>query len=154
MSQLINTLNQIESLIQKYNPDELERVKALPDLTPKQIEEKLSCLPYKVPVEIVDLYRWHHSGHKCFVHLLDIWQFFDLDEAISTALNWNKSNFLNMSAFPVFSVEDVIYWTVGNTEQQNLAPIWSNDESTFPPNPDAISLTVFFEEKIEQLGFK
>lgn len=48
----------------------------------------------------------------------------------------------------------VMYWTVGSQEQQDMAAIYSNDEGTFPPSPDAPSLTAFFENTVKQLRLK
>jgi hypothetical protein len=153
-TQLINTLNQIESLIQQYKLDKLAPAKVCLDLTSEQIEEKLSCLPYKVSLEVIDLYQWCHSGRKPFFHLLDIY-LLDVDEAISTAITWNESGYLNMIAFPLFSDEDGgVYWTVGSDSQQQISPVWSNDEAEFPPTADAISLKALIEEKFKQLELK
>lgn len=158
MSQLTEILNLIESWVQKYNSDELRRVKMRPGLTIEQIEEKLVGQPYKLPREIIELYQWHNGGHESFLPSpdggYDLQTFLYLDEAISTAIDWNDSVFPNMNAFPLFSVEDVIYWTVGSFEQQDLAPIYSGDDGEFPSSPDAASLTIFLEKQVKRLRFK
>ncbi|MGM3308483.1 hypothetical protein ACSQ6I_21325 [Anabaena sp. WFMT] len=158
MSQLIKLLRLVESWVQQYNSDELAQVKMRPGLTVQQIEEKLSGLPYKLPREIVELYQWHNGGHESFLPSpdggYDLQVFFYLDEAISTAMDWNDGIFPNRNAFPLFSVEDVIYWTVGSEEQQELAPIYSSDDAELPSHPDATSLTAFLENNVKRLRFK
>lgn len=156
MSQLTEILNLIESWVQQYNADAIRWVKMRPGLTIGQIEKKLEGLPYKLPREILELYQWHDGGKPSFLPFPDSYEqeFFDLNEAISIAMDWNRSVFPNMNAFPLFSVEDVIYWTLGSEKQQNAEPIYSSDEGEFPSSPNALSLTAFLENEIERLRFE
>lgn len=62
MSQLTEILNLIESWVQKYDSDELRRVKMHLGLTIEQREEKLLGQPYKLLREIIELYQWHNSA--------------------------------------------------------------------------------------------
>jgi hypothetical protein len=159
MSRLSHILNLLELWIQQYELTQFERMKMFPILTPKQIEEKLTRLPYKLPKEIIELYEWLYNGHKIVLSLSNYSQeyqaFLDLDRPISIVIDWNSSNlFPGRNVFPFLSREDVIYWTVGSDKQQELAKIYSNDEAEFPSEPDAMSLSEFLETEVERLRLK
>jgi hypothetical protein len=150
MSQLTQILNSIEVWLQQNRLSDLERFKTRLILTPDRIREKVDILSYKLPKEVIELYNWLHSGHKLFLTMPDgnfnRQSFLDLDRAISLSTDWeNAGIFLGMKVF------DSIYWTVGSEYQQDVAPIYSNDEAEFPSKPDAESLTIFLVQEFERL---
>lgn len=155
MSQIVQILNFIELWLKQNKPNELEQVEMRSFLMPEQIEQKVAVLPYKLPKEIVELYQWLHSSHRLFLSMPDgdfnCQGFLNLDEAISLSMDWNNSVFPNMNVFPLLSVSDAMYWTVGSDKQQDIAPIYSNDYAEFPSEPDVESLTAFLLQEVERL---
>ncbi|KJH71932.1 SMI1/KNR4 family protein [Aliterella atlantica] len=160
MSQPTQILNSIELWLQQNRASDLEQFGTRPILTPKQIEEKIAILPYKLPKEVIELYKWLHSGHELFLTMpdgnFDRQMFLNLDRAISLSIDWENSGvFTGMRTFPLITdVYDAIYWTVGSNNQQDVAPIYSNDEATFPSTPDAENLTAFLTHEFERLQSK
>jgi hypothetical protein len=160
MSQLTQILNSIELWLQQNRSSDLERFGTRLILTPEQIEEKIARLPYKLPKEVIELYEWLHSGHEVFLTMpdgnFDRQTFLNLDQAISLSIDWGNSGmFSGIRIFPLITnVYDAIYWTVGSDEQQDVAPIYSNDEATFPSTPDAETLTAFLTHESERLQSK
>jgi hypothetical protein len=157
MSRTTQILNSIELWLQQNRPIDLERFGTRPILTPEQIEEKIAILPYKLPKEVIELYEWLHSGHKLFLIIpdgnFDMQSFLHLDRAISLSIDWENSGvFVGLRTFPLLTdVYDAIYWTVGSDTQQDIEPIYNNDEAKFPSKPDADSLTSFLMQEFERL---
>lgn len=160
MSKLTQILNSIELWLQQNRSSDLKRAGTRPILTPEQIEEKIAILPYKLPKEVIELYKWLHSGHELFLAMpdgnFDMQIFINLDQAISLSIDWENSGiFSGMRTFPLIAyVYSAIYWTVGSDNQQDVAPIYSNDEATFPSTADAETLTAFLTQEFERLQSK
>lgn len=76
--------------------------------------------------------------------------FLSLSEAVEIALDWNTEVFPNMNIFPLFSVEEVMYWIVGSEALQDTLPIYSGDiDPSF--TQQATSLTAFLENGFAKL---
>jgi cell wall assembly regulator SMI1 len=63
MTDLTNALNRIFAWIEKHNPKSVIGFQA--GLSSAEIEEKLSFLPFCVPEEVPELYRWR-DGNKMY----------------------------------------------------------------------------------------
>lgn len=114
MSQITEILNLTESWVQQCKSDELVYINLLPGLTSEQIEAEVARLPYRLPREITELYRWHNGdGQGAFLPFPNYWYpsqvFYSLSEAVSAALHWNDRIFPNMNVFPLFQVEEFKY---------------------------------------------
>jgi hypothetical protein len=157
MSQLTQILDSIEAWLKQNRLEDLERFGTRPILTDAQIKKKVEILPCQLSKEVIELYDWLHNGHELFLAIPDgnfnRQTFLDLDQAISLSIDWeNAGIFLGMKIFPLITqVYDAIYWTVGSENQQDAAPIYSNDEAQFPSKPDSESLTQFLAQEFERL---
>ncbi|NJM46226.1 MAG: SMI1/KNR4 family protein [Alkalinema sp. RU_4_3] len=153
MSQLLEMLNRIDSWVEKNAEFESDM---RPGLTLEQIEEKLVGLPYKMPREIIELYTWRNGARNgSFLPDPDgeygIQEFYSLGEAISVAADWDEHVFPKMNAFPLFSQEGAMYWTVVSDVQQELALIYSCDDGMFPATPDYESFADFLSAIVKRL---
>jgi hypothetical protein len=152
MSQILKTLNRIESWVHENAEFQFSM---RPGLTLDQIAEQLSDLTYKIPQEIIELYRWHDGGSTPFLPMPDgeygIQEFFSLGGAIAIAEDWDKDLFPKRNAFPLFSQEGSMYWTIGSEVQQESALIYSCDDGMFPDKPDYESLAEFLSAILKRL---
>jgi len=71
MSDLINALNRIMAWLEEYSPASASRFK--PGLSPKEVEDRISKLPFKVSEEVYELYSWRNGDESYIVQYLDIY---------------------------------------------------------------------------------
>lgn len=126
MSTLSEALESISTWVQKHFPDS----QALqPGLSSETIQEEVSDLPFELPIEVIELYLWRNGGRLDFLPYFrgrggheEIHTFFSLEEAVTTAKEWNNG------WFPLFDTDGVIFFFIGSKEKQRTSLIFCNDE--------------------------
>ena len=78
MTELTNALNRILAWLEEHRPKATEGFQ--PGLSSAEIEEKLSSLPFCVPEEVCELYRWR-NGDELYGMIFGYLWFLDLDKA-------------------------------------------------------------------------
>jgi hypothetical protein len=150
MSSLINALRSITPWYQ--NPERSRPSHYPAGLSLNEIEQKLAILPFRLPVEVYEIYQWCDGGENPTVvdeypsgilqasdipyHeyniLIALAQFFDLDTAISLWLRGDQEAGRGAGRepslqFPLMHHENGIIVVVGSQEQQESSPVWDVD---------------------------
>lgn len=163
MSSLTEILNQIKLLVIKHDKSKdkyllsADFVSSREKLTWEKIQSKLNNLSYTIPNEVIEFYLWLNDNERVkkastLFHDFDM-GIFPLDEAILLQKEFIET-FGSKNVFPLFSQDEVIYWTVVSKEEVKKAVIYSNDGPFFPNSPDAHSLAEFFEKELKRLRRK
>jgi hypothetical protein len=147
MSNLTELLNQIDRWVWQCNSN---AAVMSPGLPLSEIQTKLDLLPFELPSEVIELYQWRNGGQYSFLPCpeggYDLQNFLSLDDAISIAQDLNRAK--STYDFPLFYLEDILYWTQGSSEKQELAVIYCHHNSSKPDYP---SLTAMMEKELERL---
>lgn len=130
---LINCLERIFNWLKQNAPSYAEGF--LPGLSYEEIEEKVSNLPFKLPEEVYNLYRWR-NGTNSPAMIFVYHYFWHLDMALeissdcvndplSQEFRQERGNPLYL--FPIFEYEGEYFAILGQTEQVETAPVYHID---------------------------
>lgn len=158
MSKLTQMLDLIHQWVQQQHESEsyCQLIKPRPGLILEKIQTLMNGKPFHLPREIIELYQWGNGSDYFSLPYPDgdysIQSLFSLGEALGIAEEWNNEFFQDISVLPLFSVEDVYYWTVVSQQQRDTAPIYANDEPVMiPDSPSHPSLTAMIESVFADL---
>jgi hypothetical protein len=147
MSKLTELLTQIDRWVWQYSPC---AAVMSPGLSLSEIQVKIDSLPFELPSEVIELYQWRNGGKYSFLPCpeggYDLQNFLSLDDAISRSQDLNQDE--ATYSFPLFSLEDILYWTPVSSDKHELAVIYYRDNSSGPDYP---SLTAMMQKEIERL---
>ena len=135
----------------------------------KEIDEIVKEYPFKLPVEVYELYqrgnginlpiglgRDYNSFSNYFGYLGQFTTWFSLEEAMELYQNltnsYIKNGKLDSNIFPIFSNEICTYVVRGNKEQQETSPIFAINEAleTYQVCPSVSILMLAHLETIEK----
>lgn len=159
MSKVPELLNQIIEWVQQYNSEEWHKVDLAPGLTREQIQNYCAGQPFVLPTEILELYQWRNgTGYGSLFPSAeggyDEQEFYSLGSGLSLGEEWEQDYCPGTHLLALFAFEGTYYWTVLPETQQELAPIYFNDEPDFAVTSLAYpSLEAMLEKKLDRLKF-
>ena len=134
MSQLTDSLNQIQAWLEENFPQAAETI--TPGLTLSEIESKIEALPFSLPEEFYELYQWSRGNSlNTKTIYTDI---FSADDATSlNSLEYAMEvfpdfvdededcavNYIGKPLFPIFGSDATFHCIVGDWEDKTPSPI-------------------------------
>ncbi len=129
MSALTNALNRIMAWLQQNSP--ICASGFLPGLSPKEVEQKLGELPFRVPQEVYELYQWRNgTNNECGVFVYHY--LLDLNTALEYSQGINDSYWLEVREeagvppylFPMFDFDGEYFAVPGSNSLNDTAPVF------------------------------
>jgi hypothetical protein len=148
----MSTLNESLEFIDNWIQQNTSNSDLKPGLSYEKIQRIAEQLPFKLSLEVCQLYMWRNGGSLEILPIPDltygidyevIQRFCSLNESIEIAKDWNNG------WFPLFNTDGIIFWIVGEQEQKRTTPIFSNDELELPNEPRFKSLTEMMAKIVE-----
>lgn len=166
MSILMDTLEQLFSWFQQHRPEYASQLQS--GLSEEEIDEKLETIPFKLPLEIHELYRWQNGSklaggasnlvnffpHYVFLPLeTAVRQYHELVEDLGEGDQWDEefpeTGSWKTHWFPIFFFDSQVYFASCSTELIATTPIW-NYYSMYPgPELCYDSLTAMLQTLLE-----
>ncbi|OCQ94270.1 hypothetical protein BCD64_05760 [Nostoc sp. MBR 210] len=112
-----------------------------------------------MPTEILELYQWRNGkGYSSLFPSAeggyDEQEFYSLASGLGLGQEWRQDYCPGTHLLALFAFEDTYYWTVLPETQQELAPIYFNDEPDFTiASPAYPSLEAMLEKQATRLKF-
>ncbi|MGI2907468.1 hypothetical protein [Tolypothrix sp. VBCCA 56010] len=169
MSELTEILQRISTWVQQYQPEkDGKKIPLLaPGLTHEEIESKVKDLPFRLSVELYELYQWHNGGYSCFLaaeeqefvkkssekikafSAREIVHFISLDEALSYAIS--RESKAGKHIFPIFAWQNNSECTLLDSEQRETSPIVdsSTPSEKFISFPSITNMMLYYTRLLE-----
>ena len=120
MSLLIDSLNNIFTWFQQNNPTVAASLQS--GLSYREIENKLSSLPFRLPQELYELYQWRNGSIRIAKNadFFEHYRFLPLEESLKILFDIIEKDSLLMgeifpySWFPIFAFGDRYYGVIGS----------------------------------------
>jgi len=149
VSRILDTILKLESYLARERPELLDAL--LPGLTTSQIDEIVSNFPFRLPLEIYELYQWRNGidvegSYNPLVKFLPESPFFlnlefcikEYDRLMSVKDSGGDAfddEALNPKWFPLISFDQTYFLTIGNSLQQSTSEIiyiWADEWEASP----------------------
>ena len=126
MSALVQALERISNWAESNDSRFAQRMRQemKPGLTPEEIEQFLSNLPFRLPEEVYQIYQWR-NGDMFMGESANPVYFISLSDAVYQEASF--SHYVESLYFPVFLGDGFAYVVCGDTEQQKYSPIYHYD---------------------------
>ncbi|MBW4606075.1 MAG: hypothetical protein KME22_02355 [Hassallia sp. WJT32-NPBG1] len=169
MSELTGILQRISIWVQQYQPEkDGKKIPLLaPGLTHEEIESKVKDLPFRLSVELYELYQWHNGGYTCFLTAEDqkivnnfseeikafspreTVHFFSLEQALSYAVSRESKG--GKYIFPIFAWENGSECALLDLEQREISPIVDNSTPSekFMSFPSITNMMLYYTRLLE-----
>jgi len=169
MSELTAILQRFSTWMQQYEPEkDGKKIPLLaPGLTREEIESKVKDLPFRLSVELYELYQWHNGGYTCFLtpeeqefvnkyseqikafSLREMSHFFSLEEALSYAVS--RESKAGKYIFPIFAWENNSECALLDFEQRETSPIVDNSTPSekFLTFPNITNMMLYYTRLLE-----
>lgn len=135
MSQLTDSLNQIQAWLENNFPEAAETI--TPGLTISEIESKIETLPFSLPNEFYEIYQWSRGNsldtQTNYSSILDPYagtslsNIEDAIERFSTFVDEEFEecavNYIGKPLFPIFQTDLDCLCLIGDWEDKNSSPI-------------------------------
>ena len=158
MSTLTNCLNRIMNWLQQNQPE--FAASFLPGLNDEQIQDIVKDLPYQLPEEIHELYRWRNgirNGTKLYILFHPFSEFLSLKEALEVAQESidifedteDELRFEGNRLFPFIDDNGDLFVVRCTTEKQDNSPVISVQAEYYEPNIVYTNLTTMMQTVAE-----
>lgn len=131
-----------------------------PGLTFEQIEEITASLPFRLSVEVYELYQWRNGikEHEPGFLFSGFGRFLPLNEAVAAYKDlYTRFSKFNENWFPIISMEESVYVVVGAEQQQKTSLVidWNpEDEEMYVKHETLTDMLIaeaqVFEEWVER----
>ena len=135
MSLLIDSLNQIQTWLEKNCPQAAETI--TPGLSISEIESKIENLPFSLPEEVYELYQWSRGNdlgtqtkYGCILDPYGGTSLSNLEIVIEKFPDFEDEefeecavNYIGKPLFPIFQTDLDALCVIGDWENKNSSPI-------------------------------
>jgi SMI1 / KNR4 family (SUKH-1) len=129
MTDLTNALNRIFAWLEKNSPNSISGFQL--GLLSEEIEEKLGVLPFALPEEVCELYRWRNGG-AIYNFVFGYLSLLNLDRACEYSEYFNDEDRIEIRAeeeeprylFPLFDFDGEYFAIQGNESITATSPIF------------------------------
>lgn len=155
MSTLTSALDRILNWLQQHDPKTVASLQ--PGLTLEEIEEQVKILPFRIPIEIYELYQWRNGTRNRSPFMHEFINFLPLDDveygAISLYQSWSRKRLISFY-LPIFVAEEAedAYLVVGDEQQQESSPVFDLSGRHPPMYPSLTNMMLSIAECLETVG--